>query len=215
MSQELLPLFLAPLIGLGSGLTSPNPYQEKRPFNGITPDALLAESHGALSDVLAALGKRASEDVSFPDAVVGDLPTFTGGGLPMAIGMPSLEDLGHGGLRTPYTAKGLDLDLSRFGGGGVAPPKPGAGRSTPAPEPGTSYPANPAAGGAPNPTGEEGGPPNGAGPQPPHKMATGPSRNSFLSGDSYAPAGSFLAGPDPSTADPTVAALSLLRSALV
>lgn len=114
-SADLIPLFLAPLIGVGEGLTAPTPYQQKRSFGNL-PFQMANEGDANLQAMIAALENKAGTDVTLPDAIVGDLPSFSGGGLPMTIGMPSLDASGHGALRQPYTAPGLKLTAPNYSG---------------------------------------------------------------------------------------------------
>lgn len=95
----------------GSAL-APSPFQERQSFNNslyenqnISPVVGIGRTQAGLRDLMGGMAARAREPVSLPDAVVGDVPGFSGGGLPMDIGVGATPER----LKTPYTLPGIDL----------------------------------------------------------------------------------------------------------
>jgi hypothetical protein len=181
---------------------------------------MLTQGNNALNDVFTALKEFAARDVTLPGAVTG-MPTFTGGGLPMPIGM--LNGGTDMDVSKPITLKGLQLQPINW--------------STPSSNPPGPQPP-PNAGGTGSSGGDDGGDNGGE-----HKPNALPDRQRFLdssllgdsgsSGDAFnfempssltAPSwrdamsgGGFGGGVNstgagnPDLKDPTTAALSLLQ----
>lgn len=106
-STTILPALIKGGFDAVGGALQPNPFQERVSFRGTDADPMrtLPEFQNMLRGVLGGVGEWAGRDVTLPDAKVGELPQFTGGGLPMAIGVnPASEN-----LRSGYTLPGITL----------------------------------------------------------------------------------------------------------
>jgi hypothetical protein len=99
---------LAAIVGAGSSAFAPSPFQPRTRFTDPSqatgsndPQAVMGDAQRALQGIFGLEAGRATSPVELPDAKVNPLPTFSGGGLPMPIGMlegdmSSLGDLGTG-----------------------------------------------------------------------------------------------------------------------
>lgn len=74
--------------GIGTALLTPSP-QERRSYKGTTfdPVTVNTDAYSAITSALKDATQRARQPVELPNAVVGDMPTFTGGGLPSPVGV--------------------------------------------------------------------------------------------------------------------------------
>lgn len=123
---------IASLVGaLGGGALQafgPSPYQERVSFSGTSADPVagLASTQDTLRKLIGEGAARMAAPVNI-ETSVGDLPSFSGGGLPMPIGVNSPRPE----LSKPFSLKGRDVgDLSVLTG--VAPkPNSGGGGSDP------------------------------------------------------------------------------------
>src|SRR5437660_186467 len=91
----LIPILSSIAFGALSGATAPSNRNES--FGEAQNAATLGKFGNLLDNAFAGVNDYTSRDVSFPDATVQGLPTFSGGGLPMPIG--TLAELGN--LATP------------------------------------------------------------------------------------------------------------------
>lgn len=119
--------------GIGTALMTPSP-QERQSFRGtdFDPIKVNSETYRAIMDSLGAATKRAGTPVELPNAVVQDLPTFTGGGMPSPIGVTG---------RAPDALRRIGIPYTPTGGGpgwpndhpDTAPGSPITGPTTPPP----------------------------------------------------------------------------------
>lgn len=124
--------------------------QELQTFEGegaLDPKQMLGESKIRIEDMIRQLGERANRPVSLPSAYVQQPPVFTGGGLPMPIGVSGMDPaLANPKLLRIPGLSGWDgegngppgSDDPGFPGGGVdespTPGYPGEGTKEPVPE---------------------------------------------------------------------------------
>lgn len=185
------PVIGSALAGAFEGLTAPTPYQPLTPYAGPNSAESTAYTVGShLDDLWKAIGDRARQPVSLPDAVVQPMHGLSGGDLPFQIG--HFND--PGSLSTPASLPGLNL--------------PDSALQNPNSQPGSPTFRNPI---DPNTMGTSIGnqlrdkivnqPPNAATPQP------APVRQKF------APSNYPSAVQSPQTTDPRLAAIELLRNA--
>lgn len=145
---------LGPAIG---GALSPNPYQQRQSFEGSSADPTtgMTQVQDALRELIGTQADKVGKGVTLQSTVDPTLPTFTGGGLPMPIGVKP----GDPSLAKPFSIPGIDVGPVRkaIGGTGQAPgtyrtPSPnatpvgGPGSAVPRPpgqKPGTSVPPPP------------------------------------------------------------------------
>lgn len=112
------PITLGAIIGAvgktAESAFAPSPYQPRQSFSGTSADPVtgLTQVQNTLRQLLGGAIGKVSQGVDLPDAHVGTLPTFTGGGLPGPVGVTSAQDSGHGNLASGLHLPGL------FGDGG-------------------------------------------------------------------------------------------------
>lgn len=143
------PLIWMSLINMGgnalSSLFAPDG-QELQSFEGegaripgstyttLDPRHTLGVAQGNISGMLGTLRDRASQPINLRGATVQQPPVFTGGGLPMPIGVsgtdPALADpsmLSLPGLKFSPFFGGLDYPRDNYGDPDYEPPRPGDG----------------------------------------------------------------------------------------
>lgn len=116
--SNLWPLALAQLGGSVLGAVTAPEGQELQSFEGegnLDPRQALTDARGAVTSMLGTLQQRASRPIELRSAYVQQPPVFSGGGLPMPIGVsgmdPALADsslLSLPGLNLPGTGSGDD-----------------------------------------------------------------------------------------------------------
>lgn len=118
-------LAMAGTSGLSAAL-APSTFQPRQTFRGTSADpvASLTSVQDVLRSVLGGAIDKAGAPVSLPDAHVGSLPSFAGGGLPMPIGVTSAADSGHADLLRPFSLPGINMGTggASVGGARYAPP---------------------------------------------------------------------------------------------
>lgn len=122
---------------------APSPYQPRQTFSnngGGDLRSSLGSIQATLGSVLSGALEKVGDGPSLPDAHVGTLPSFSGGGLPMPIGVTSAKDSGHGDLLTGYgTSNVLNPTVPTVEGNVPPGSTPGNTRSLPTP-PGINVP---------------------------------------------------------------------------
>jgi len=110
------PLIAAALIGAGGSFLSGlwgDSGQERQAFSGnLSPERLLNAALGSIGGLSDYIGQT---DYEFPDAYVQTPPGYTGGGLPMRIGVTGVDPRVGVGIsmgdvvkrRAPYSFKGI------------------------------------------------------------------------------------------------------------
>ena len=105
-------------LGAGGGAMSAmfGPNSETGPFRSGIADKLLNQGVGAAEELGGIVTDRLAQDVELPGAYVQATPTFTGGGLPMPLGIlgqdPAIAD------PSMLSIAGLPNAVARAGGGG-------------------------------------------------------------------------------------------------
>lgn len=121
---QVVPALLGVGLGVGSGLTAPNPYQPRTPYEGAnSPENTLTEARGADEGVYQILSELLGRGVQLPDAVVNTPQGFSGGDLPMPIGLSGSGQM----ARPPQGLPGLHPPSLFNPGNGAAAPAPAAG----------------------------------------------------------------------------------------
>lgn len=190
-SEVLTPLLAGGASGFLGGLGQGLSQQTRQSYGNAAPD-LLKSTTGHLNDLWSALATRANQGISLPDAVVGSIPTFTGGGLPMPIGVMQTGPLANGG--TGLSLPGLGIDptnpLIRSTGPPGGPGGPGEdpygnnpATFSPSPDYGTPPPVPGPGGGARKPTYD----PGGGGYYDPSASPTSPIRRLTVAGTPSSP----------------------------
>lgn len=146
--------------GIGTALLTPSA-QEHQSFSGTAFDPTYVNTE-ALNGIRGALTNALDRALRSPDlsnAVVGDMPTFTGGGLPMPIGVsgkpPTRLTPGNTGtVPSPYPAGGDPIKTGPFPGPKTGPYPGPSDPGPPTPDPNApivTFPPPPGGGGAHTP----------------------------------------------------------------
>lgn len=89
-TAQVLSALITGGLGFAGGALQGNPYQQRQTFadgSETDPQVMLGAQQGRLNGALNDATQRAHQPIELPSAFAQDLPTFTGGGLPMPIGV--------------------------------------------------------------------------------------------------------------------------------
>jgi hypothetical protein len=208
----LAPFIIKAIGDIGAAANAPNPFQPHFPFTGsANANAMAQTGADRMNALFGPLAAKAAAPVTLPHAVVHDLPTFSGGGLPMDIGMAiQPSDIG---MDQPPSIPGLDLSALEH----IVPHLPSTAPPSP-PNAGLPSPFDTAPPDASGhiPPGYPGGP--GKTIHGPNDPQPNPRRQSFTDSLLAPPGSSQGASGDTSgtadfagSQDPTTAAISLLK----